>query len=237
LTSKKLLILIIGFLIFIFIYNNNLIRKFYNIFTIHHEARLIKKSGYCSGESVGYLKYLKNKYDFKFNPQVINFEDTVPNSNWPIYDNNLKDNENYKILLNYPKKIFMVFKPLGNFFFSKHNAMHQKGIIEILFNLNQEKIKINSKILIYLEDLENNSKNIIYESELDQFISNNIPIPINFETSKINNIYKRIYIGMPGLTNDQRSKINKITLNLEHQFELSNFEIIDKHKNCYYIYG
>ena len=76
----------------LFIYNNNLIRKFYNIITTKHDIRLSESSGYCSKDSIGYLKYLKKKYNFTFNPRVINFENSSPSSNWPVYDNNL-DND------------------------------------------------------------------------------------------------------------------------------------------------
>ena len=68
--KKSFGVLIIGFLILSFIYNHNLFRKLYNIFVINFESRLTKKSGYCSRESVGFLRMLKKKYKFNFN----NFE-------------------------------------------------------------------------------------------------------------------------------------------------------------------
>ena len=41
---------------------------------------------------------------------------------------------------------------------------------------------------------------------------------------------------MPGLTEKQILKINSITLNLEHKFNLNNLKIIDNYENCYYVY-
>ena len=73
-------VLIIGFLILSFIYNHNFFRKLYNVFVMNYESRLTEKSGYCSRESVGFLRMLKKKYKFNFNPLIVNYEDAVPNS-------------------------------------------------------------------------------------------------------------------------------------------------------------
>ena len=236
-TSKKILILLAGLLIFVFIYNNNLIRKFYNIITIKHDTRLSKSSGYCSKDSIGYLKYLKKKYNFTFNPRVINFENSSPSSNWAIYDNNFEDKNDHIILLNYSKKSFLLFKPNGKIFISNKTANYQNGIVEILFNLKQNQIDFNSEILIYKKkEAVSDNKEIIYKGYLNQTIFKNIPVPIKYKTEKINDIYKPFYIEMPGLTEKQILKINTITLNLEHKFNLNNLKIIDNYENCYYVY-
>ena len=236
-TPNKLLILIVGFLIFVFIYNNNLIRKFYNIITIRHDIRLSKSSGYCSRDSIGYLKYLKKKYHFTFNPKVINFENSSPNSNWAVYDNNFEDNDDHIILLNYPKTNFILFKPKGRIFFSRETANHQNGILEILFDLKENQMDFNSEILIYRKkDNVNDDKEIIYKDYFNQAIVANLPVSIKYKTEKINSIYKPIYIEMPGLTEEQISKINRIILNLEHKYNLEKLKILDNHDKCYYVY-
>tara|TARA_Y100000590_G_scaffold467558_1_gene646849 strand:+ start:71 stop:805 length:735 start_codon:yes stop_codon:yes gene_type:complete len=243
LTSKKLLILIVTFLIFVFIYNNNLIRKFYNILTVKHDIRLSKNGGYCSGSSIGYLKYLKKKYNFNFNPRVINYENSAANSNWAVYDNNFKDKDSHIILLNYPKTNFILFKRKGRIFISTDTANHQNGILEILFDLKLNQINLNSQIVIYRKrSTDNNDKEIIYKDYLNETIVANVPISINYKTEKINNIYKLIYIEIPGLTEKQISQINTITLNLEHKYNLEKLKIIDSHNHdtgdakCLYTY-
>ena len=60
-TRVTLVVNFIGFLIISFIYNHNFFRKFYNIFQKGYETRLIEKYGYCSGESIGFLRMLKKK--------------------------------------------------------------------------------------------------------------------------------------------------------------------------------
>ena len=115
--KKNFGVLIIGFLILSFIYNHNIFRKLYNIFVTSYESRLTKKQGYCSRESVGFLRMLKKEYKFNFNPLIVNYEDGVPSSGWSIYDNNYKTDNNHKILLIYPKNLSLHFKPLNKIFY------------------------------------------------------------------------------------------------------------------------
>ena len=231
--KKNFGILIIGFLILSFIYNHNLFRKLYNIFIINIESRLTKKHGYCFRESVGFLRMLKKKYKFNFNPLIVNYEDAVPSSGWSIYDTYNKIDKNHKILLNYPKKHFLNFKPLDNIFYSKDTILHSNGIANIIFHLKNTNIRIDSDIKIYRKTL--NKKDIIYEGSLHKIISNNQKIPIQFRTKKINSRYKTTFIEILGLNVDQLAKINNITLNLNHEFDLKDFTIIEKFNNCYYV--
>ena len=108
--KKNIGVLVIALLILSFIYNHNLFRKLYNIFTINYETRLIEKYGYCFRESVGFLRMLKKKYKFNFNPLIVNYEDAVPSSAWSIYNNFNKTDNSHKILLNYPKNLSLFFK-------------------------------------------------------------------------------------------------------------------------------
>ncbi len=230
---KNISILVIGFLILSFIYNHNFFRKLYNIFSINHKSRLTTKHGYCSRASVGFLRMLKKKYKFNFNPLIMNYEDAVPNSGWSIYDNNYKTDNKHKILLNYPKNLSLYFKPLNKIFYSEGTVKHSNGISNIIFELKDKHIRINSKIKIYRKTL--NKKDIIYEANFHKLINNNQIIPIEFKTKEINSIYKPTYIEISNLSRDQIEKINSITLNLNHEFNLMDFTIIEKFNNCYYV--
>ena len=231
--KKNFGILIIGFLILSFIYNHNLFRKLYNIFVINFESRLTKKHGYCFRESVGFLRMLKKKYKFNFNPLIVNYEDAVPDSGWSIYDNHNKTDKNHKILLNYPKNLSLYFKPSNKIFYSEGTVKHSNGISNIIFDLKDKHIRIDSKIKIYRKTL--NKKDIIYEENFHQLVSNNQIIPIQFKTKKINSRYKPTFIEISDLSKDQITNINSITLNLNHEFDLKDFTIIEKFNNCYYV--
>ncbi len=231
--KKNLGVLIIGFLILLFIYNHNLFRKLYNIFVINYESRLTEKYGYCFRESVGFLRMLKKKYKFNFNPLIVNYEDAVPSTGWSIYDNHNKTDNNHKILLNYPKNLSFYFKPLNKIFYSKGTVKHSNGISNIIFDLKDKYIRIDSKIKIYRKTL--NKKDIIYEENFHKLVENNQIVPIEFKTKKINSVYKPTFIEISDLSEDQIGKINSIILNLNHEFDLKNFTIIEKFNNCYYV--
>ena len=233
--KKKISVLIIGFLVLIFIFNQNLFRKLYNIINIDYEDRLSNSSGFCSDDSIGYLLSLKKKFKFPFNPQVINYEDSVPDSNWAIYDTNLKNNYDYKILLNYPHELSIKFTSAGNYFYSKDTSKYATGLSGIIFDLKVENINFNSKIIIYRKNYGSEKKEIIYKNLFNQLILDNEIIKIDFITKKINNIYKPIILEIKNLGENKIQHINSVKLLLKQEFDLKDFEIIDSYENCYYI--
>ena len=233
--KKNVGILIVGFLVLIFIFNQNLVRKFYNIINFDYESRISKSNGYCSEDSVGYLRYLKKKYDFKFNPTVINYEDSVPNSNWAIYDTRLKDDNTHKVLLKYPNKLFLKFEPSVKNFYSKNTVKYSSGISEIYFDLKVQSINLSSNLTIYRKNFGIKEKEIIYSKFFDEIIKNNESIKIDYDTKKINNIYKPTFLEINNLDKEKINKINSITLVLKNEFDLNNFQILNNYGDCYYV--
>ena len=233
--KKNVGILIVGFLVLIFIFNQNLVRKFYNIINFDYESRISKSGGYCSDDSVGYLRYLKKKYDFKFNPTVINYEDSVPNSNWAIYDTRLKDDNTHKVLLNYRNKLFLEFEPSVKNFYSKNTVKYSSGISEIYFDLKVQSINLSSNLTIYRKNFGIKEKEIIYSKFFDEIIKNNESIKIDYDTKKINNIYKPTFLEINNLDKEKINKINSITLVLKNEFDLNNFQILNNYGDCYYV--
>ncbi len=233
--KKNVGILIVGFLVLIFIFNQNLVRKFYNIINFDYESRISKSGGYCSDDSVGYLRYLKKKYDFKFNPTVINYEDSVPNSNWAIYDTRLKDDNTHKVLLNYRNKLFLKFEPSVKNFYSKNTVKYSSGISEIYFDLKVQSINLSSNLTIYRKNFGIKEKEIIYSKFFDEIIKNNESIKIDYDTKKINNIYKPTFLEINNLDKEKINKINSITLVLKNEFDLNNFQILNNYGDCYYV--
>jgi len=230
--KKNLGVLIIGLLILSFIYNHNLFRKLYNIIIINYETRLTEKYGYCFRESVGFLRMLKKKYKFNFNPLIVNYEDAVPSSAWSIYDNFNKTDNSHKILLNYPKNLSLHFKPLNRIFYTNDTVRHSIGISNIIFDLKDKHMIINFKIKIYKKAY--NKKNIIYEENFHKLVKSNQIIPIEFKTKKMNSVYKPTFIEISDLNEDQIENINGIILNLNHEYNLKDLTIIEKFNNCYY---
>ena len=102
-------------ILFALLYKINPIKNFSEIISYKLPERLENMYGYCGGESIGYLRYIKKEFDLKANPEIINFVHTPPNL-WSIYEakfNNYKSDK--KIVLNYPgKKIQIDLVSLGN---------------------------------------------------------------------------------------------------------------------------
>ena len=83
--------LIIFFLITVIINNNHIFKKTFKIIKKENYSKRIENIyGYCEGPSVGYLRFIKEKFQLKFNPKIINFDQTSP-SEWSIYDLKLKN--------------------------------------------------------------------------------------------------------------------------------------------------
>ena len=105
-TFKKISFLLIFFLSIIFLNNLQIYKKFFVLLTKNPEKRLIDYHGYCGGESVGFIKFLYKKYNFKLIPKILNFDKMVPDNYWSIFKFNRgirSNNFNYEylILLNY----------------------------------------------------------------------------------------------------------------------------------------
>lgn len=108
---KKIHFLLILFVSILFLENLQIYKKIFILISKNPDKRLIDQNGYCGGESVGFIKFLFRKYDFKDIPKIINNGRMVPDSYWSIFkfDKNVRENRfnyNYIILLNYnfPKK-------------------------------------------------------------------------------------------------------------------------------------
>ena len=232
--KKNFCILLISFLTLIFIYNQNLFRKAYNVTKLTYENRISQASGFCSEDSVGYLVYLKKKFNFNFNPAVYNYEDSVPNSNWPIYDNNLKNNSNHKILLNYPEQIELVFYPKENNFYTEKTISFGEGLSEIYFDLKVPSMNINSNLVIYTKSYGTNKKEIIYNKPFNELVKNHQRIKFPYNTLKVNSvIYKTIFLDIKNL---EKNKINNIKIVIKNQFDINELEILDSYnRQCYYV--
>ena len=99
-TKKKILIYSLGLIIFLIIcYQISFFKKVYFVVTRDYDYRLSNTYEYCGHESVGYLIYLKKKFNINYKIPIINYGNS-PNSSW--YFNNLKIKETNKIIfLNY----------------------------------------------------------------------------------------------------------------------------------------
>lgn len=72
-------------------------KNFYFIIKLSYKERLLKQYDFCGYESLGFLNYLKEKYNFDKKVKIVNFGNS-PDPSWFYSD--LQDTvENQKIIL------------------------------------------------------------------------------------------------------------------------------------------
>lgn len=227
--DNRLTILIILLIIFFF-NSTNFFKNFVKVTKKNYDERIIETYGFCGGESIGFLKYLKNKYKFNENPKIINYEHT-PQVYWSIVNTkNINAIAKEKILLNYPGKQLNInlekindnlFEFLDLFFFSNNFDKLDKVIIK-------NNLDINFKLLIYTKS-KSNLKKIVKIIDITSKSVNDLNIKFdNFDLNET-----RLFFEI------QEKKItqNNIEINLilENKYIFEETEIIEKFNNCYYI--
>lgn len=80
-------------------------KLYFNVYSIilnpDYSARLIKSHGYCDREGYGFVKEMYDKYNFKKNIKIVNFESHLyPDVSGFFYKRNSSISSNKLILLN-----------------------------------------------------------------------------------------------------------------------------------------
>ncbi len=203
------------------------------------DDRIINKYGYCSGESIGYLLYLKKKYQIKNNPKIVNYIHT-PTVNWAIVNTEIIDRNSKKlILLNYPgPEIRIDLKKINNNLFEFEDAAffsNKFDKIESIEIVNNSKNfeKINWKIDIVTIDKSRNKKSI-KAFDIEDFLGEGLKIKLDIFFKNLNLGGEKLYFK---ITSRNISKFENLQLKilLKNKYILENFQIIDKIDNCYYI--
>ena len=215
-----------------FSYKNNLTKNIINIVKFQENERIEKIYGYCGQESIGFLQFIKKKYNLKGNPEIINYVHT-PQVLWSIYDAKFnKYKNNYKIILNYPGKYFQV-----NLSGVKNNIFEFKD--PYYFSTISKKIKKiyskNPNFKIYgLEFYKNdytNKAELIKKIDINSNINDKYDLNIDINEFLINE--NRLFIKI--LSNQIYNKDSILKLELENILDLNKFEIIEEYKNCYFL--
>ena len=201
------------------------------------DDRIINKYGYCSGESIGYLLYLKKKYQIKDNPKIVNYIHT-PQVNCAIINTEIiNKNSEELILLNYPgpeiridlKKInqnLFEFKDV-KFFSSKFDNIES---IKILNNSRNFE-KINWKLDIVKIDKFRNKKNV-KTFNVEGFLNKSLKFKLDLFFENLNLGEEKLYFKIKNISKYENIQLQIV---LKNRYILDNFHIIDKFDNCYYV--
>jgi len=237
--KKKSLTLVLLILIIIFAINTNFFRNLTEVLLYRFDDRIINRYGFCSDESIGYLYYLKKKYEIKDNPKIVNYIHT-PNVNWAIINTKIIDKNSKKfILLNYPGPEYKInlkminnniFEPNDIIFF--HDKFDKIESMEILNNSRDLK-KINWELDVVSIDRSGNEK-IVKKFNIENSLDENLKIKLDILNENLNLDEKKLYFK---IKNKNISAIEDLQINLimKNKYILKEFHIIDAIDNCYYI--
>jgi len=224
--NKNILLII---LIIFFSVKIDFFRNFYNIFSKNYDERMGSVYDFCSEEGIGYLRYLKKKFNINDNPEIINYIH-VPNNDWAIINTkNINKKSDNIIFLNYPgiEKEIKLHKIKKNLYEFKYVEFYKDKYSKI------KKIEINSNNIP--------KKDFIIEIfTLDKSLNKKIIKTTNFskiKNSKINLSFKKIDLADKKLffkLIDANSAF-EINLFLLNKYYINDYKIIDNFENCYYV--
>ena len=238
--KKKSQVLVLLILIIICGINTNFFKNFAEVILHKFDDRIVNIYGFCSGESIGYLLYLKKKYEIKNNPKIINYVHT-PSVNWAIINTkNINKSSKKLILLNYPgselkinlKKINNSLFELSDAYFFSKDKFSKIESIEILNNSNNFK-KINWKLDLLTIDKYRN-KEIVKGFNIKNILTESLKIKLDILNKNLNLSEKKLLFKIKNKNSTQIENL-QIYLILKNKYILEDFQIIDKINNCYYI--
>ena len=230
--SQKMILLI---LIIIFSINTNFYKNLYKIISHKFDNRITKTYGYCNGESIGYLLSIKKKYQINDNPKIINYIHT-PGVNWAIINTKkINQNSNKLIFLNYPGSNSTIkLKKISNNLFELVDAYFLKDKFSRIDNVKMLNSSINSKKLkwtvnVFTVDKLKIKKNI---KTLKTNKNSDVKLKINLDMNLDDE--QKLYFKV---VNEDNINLDDLQLKvvLKNKYILENFQIINKHDNCYYV--
>ncbi len=97
--NKLYILVIITFLLILI--KSNFFRSFYEIVFTKYDDRLSKVYGFCSKEGIGYVNFVKKKFNIKEKIDLINSleKNNYNSGKWFIYNSNFNESENSKYLI------------------------------------------------------------------------------------------------------------------------------------------
>jgi len=228
--NKESIILIIFFIILL--NNFNFLKNFYFLVNKDFSTRLNKVYKFCGHESVGFLFYIKKKYEIKQSIPIKNYK-ISPNPSWIFYNSaKSKLDESKLILLNYKNESKMKFEKIDNNSFKTNFLPSDIDGIDRLTFITKKKLKDQKfQISIIHEVFED--RNVIFKKKI--IINENNEIFLNFISKDLNIRTGNLYVELESLNNVSVNNMEIQTI-ISHnitKFDLKKFNILEKISNCY----
>ena len=238
--NKNSIFFVLFFLFILLCHKVNFFKNFAKIIFFDYDNRITKAYGHCSDTGVGYLRFLKNNFNFKSNPKII-VQTHVPSLNWAIYDSKkIYNNSEEIIILNYPGNIFsksLVVTSENQFSFDDRIYSSKRIVgLEIHGNFdNSINEKFNFRIHTRVKTLE--GEKIVKKStnELTLNIDNINKVYFPTDINLLENYYIK-NIDLDFITSKKVKKnISSIKLFFENTVDVNTYKIIHNYNNCYYL--
>ncbi len=234
LKKKKINILLILICLFFLLNKNNSIKDLYNILNFNEDTRITKTYGYCGGESIGYLRYLKKKYNFKSNPKIINFIH-LPVTKWSIFDSNYNDKiSNFEILINYPGEQIITKIPLYK---ERFYELKKESYLFGFISKNSLKIILADKTIDEINLQFYNKTNLGKMNKIGDVNIKKSSKDKNFLINNFNNYYNfsndSLYLKL--ISKKGIYLNNNLEIIFQNKYQINQSKILDNHKNCYLI--
>ena len=221
-------------LIILFLLVSNTFKNISNIFNNNFDRRIENVYGFCGDESIGYLKFIKEKYNLNKNPKIINYIHT-PNVSWSIINPKyIGSNSKHLILLNYPGYTLRVrYTDLSKNTFEIKNLYFYKdkinSINNIIFHFKERTDNDFSLELFSFSKLR--KKKLIQEVLKGRKISEKeykfyVNLKINEIDPNTNNLVFKIQ-------NLNGVEVTKVTIEAENKININDFELIDQYEKCF----
>ena len=226
--TKNFLIIILFLFLFV---SFNLFENVFHIIKYNKNDRLLRNSPFCEKDSQGFIVHLNKKFNFMGNPIVLN-NSISPISDWLYYDFKKKNINTKKIILLNYEEIQEIDANLNNNEFTiKETPPLLKSIIGIKMNFTK-KTKNNKPIEVDIFKLSKGIKKKIYSQKA--IINKGIDSSsIYFNLNESDGSKLRQYIVK--FNSFDIGILSNIKFIVKNNIRLSDFTIIEKKQNCYFL--
>ncbi len=222
--------LIILLFFFAIVVNFDFFKNIFSIIKYEKDERLKKTSFFCEKDSQGFIIYLKKKYNFQSNPELIN--NTIsPLSDWIYFDFKKTISKKKLILLNYEETQELDTQFINNEFIINTAPPLVKKIKGVKISL-KKKLNHDYSIKLNVNEVNFKNKNKLITKKLSfkrMTLNKKINLDLDIsDKSKLN----QYSITISPLDIDL---INNVSILVENKISLSDYKIIDKKQNCYFL--
>lgn len=225
--NKNLFLLIFIMLLLV---SFNFFQNVFHLIKYDKNERLMRNSEFCEKSSQGFVVYLKENYNFKENPLLLN--NTIsPLSDWVYFDFKKKIEKKKLILLNYEESQEIDAKLSKSLFLINQTPPLMKNIIGIKINL-KNTLSADQSFLIRLFKIEDGKKNVIHSEDI-LFKKNLISKLIQFNLDEMKGSKLKLY-GID-IKPFNENIFQSVKLLVQNKIELEKYTIIEKKQNCYYL--